>query len=324
MNREQLIKHITETWYDLSSQGQLVYRGVKDSIAPLFLQANGNLYSFLLQIRQHSQINLKKKEYKNISIDIVNAGQSYKNIVVTLTNQHFYDIFIQIAADIIISSMNLKDEGDYINVFTSHLSKWGNMFNKNPDETLSKEKQVGLYGELLLIKELVDEGFNPTDIVDSWKGPDGEDKDFQINGYGIEIKSSAKTDRIVIINNIRQLDNKGFVGLYLYYRSFIRVDNGPNTLPNMVNILRQAFSTTPAISEYELKLLRAGYREEHATNYISSYTLSTENIFNVDTLFPKIVTDNVMNGILDVEYKLDLNALSSHEISYQQFITTLK
>lgn len=324
MNREQLAEHIVSTWHELSNQGQVVYRGVKDSVAPLFLQADGNTYSFLLQIKQSTKINLKKKEYKNILIDIVNAGLSYKNIIVTLRNQHFYDIFLQITEDIIISSMDLKNESDYVNVFTSHLNKWGNMFNKNPDETLSKEKQLGLYGELLFIKDMLDEGITPISIIESWKGPDGEDKDFQINGYGIEIKSSAKTNKIVIINNIRQLDDSGFTGLYLYYKSFAKTDSGQNTLPAIISGLRRLFLNTPALTEFELKLLRAGYRDEHAANYNSNYTLLTEAIYNVDNSFPRIVVGNVMNGILDVEYNLDLNLLSPYEISYQQLLSSLK
>ena len=220
--------------------------------------------------------------------------------------------------------MDLKNESDYVNVFTSHLNKWGNMFNKNPDETLSKEKQLGLYGELLFIKDMLDEGITPISIIESWKGPDGEDKDFQINGYGIEIKSSAKTNKIVIINNIRQLDDSGFTGLYLYYKSFAKTDSGQNTLPAIISGLRRLFLNTPALTEFELKLLRAGYRDEHAANYNSNYTLLTEAIYNVDNSFPRIVVGNVMNGILDVEYNLDLNLLSPYEISYQQLLSSLK
>ena len=74
MNREQLTEHIVSTWHELSNQGQIVYSGVKDSVAPLFLQADGKTYSFLLQIKQSTKINIKKKEYKNILIDIINAG----------------------------------------------------------------------------------------------------------------------------------------------------------------------------------------------------------------------------------------------------------
>ena len=323
MNREQLAEHIVSTWHELSNQGRVVYRGVKDSVAPLFLQADGNTYSFLLQIKQSTKIDIKKKEYKNISIDIVNAGQSYKNIVVTLKNQRFYDIFIQIAVDIIISSMNLRNESDYVNVFTSHLSKWGNMFNRNPDETLSKEKQLGLYGELLFITEMLEEGISPTDVVESWKGPDDEDKDFQVKGYGVEIKSSVKTNKIVKINSIRQLDTEGFVRLFLYYRSFVRTDDGPNTLPEIISELRKVFASTPVQTDFETKLLRAGFRDEHAQNYGYSYTALSYAIFNIDDSFPKIVVGNVMEGVLDVEYDLDLNALTSYEITYQQLFSNL-
>lgn len=323
MNREQLEEHIVSTWHELSNQGRVVYRGVKDSLAPLFLQADGNTYSFLLQIKQSTKIDIKKKEYKNILIDIVNAGQSYKNIIVTLRNQHFYDIFLQITVDIIISSMNLRNESDYVNVFTSHLSKWGNMFNKNPDETLSKEKQLGLYGELLFITEMLEEGISPTDAVESWKGPDGEDKDFQVNGFGVEIKSSVKTNMIVKINNIRQLDTEGFSGLFLYYRAFVRTDEGQNTLPRIISELRTTFANTLVQTDFETKLLRAGFRDEHAHCYGYSYKALSYAIFNVDDTFPKIVVGNVMTGVIDVEYVLDLNTLPSHEITYQQLYSNL-
>ena len=197
------------------------------------------------------------------------------------------------------------------------------MFNKNPDETLSKEKQLGLYGELLFITEMLEEGISPTDAVESWKGPDGEDKDFQVNGFGVEIKSSVKTNMIVKINNIRQLDTEGFSGLFLYYRAFVRTDEGQNTLPRIISELRTTFANTLVQTDFETKLLRAGFRDEHAHCYGYSYKALSYAIFNVDDTFPKIVVGNVMTGVIDVEYVLDLNTLPSHEITYQQLYSNL-
>jgi hypothetical protein len=198
------------------------------------------------------------------------------------------------------------------------------MFSRIPQQLLTAEEQLGLYGELEFIKTLISEGVSIYDAVNAWRGADAEEKDFQFHNIGVEIKSSQKSDKLVKISNIRQLDTLGYNQLYLYYYSFAKSNSGDNTLPIQIESLRAILEGSPFIEEFELKLLNVGYYDADKENYTASYTLVNEEAYCVNSEFPKIVAGNVMTAIIDAAYVVDLNACDDFIVTYNSLIENIK
>lgn len=324
MEKSDLIKYIELTWDNLKEDGISTMLKVEGSRSPLYLRANEQEVAFLLTMSILRDVDIIPKRYNNVCIQIEKLSSDTKAVVVTLTNQRFLDPFTKIAADVISFTMPLESESENIPVFCTKVNKWKNIFSRGINEALTPEEQVGLYGELELLKELINEGIPTNEVIDAWKGADAEDKDFQFHNIGIEVKSSIKQDRMVKISNVRQLDPAGYDELYLYCFSFAKSNGGPLTLPAQVDEVRSLLIGSPFLDEFESKLLNTGYQDADKDYYKSSYTLSFEECYKVTDKFPKITTSNIMTAIIDASYIVDLNVCDEFEISYNDFMNQIK
>lgn len=324
MKRNELIKHIELTWENLKEEGVATMLKVDESKAPIYLRANDQTVAFLLAATTTNELDFKSKKYNNVSISIEKLSTETKGIVVTLNNQRFLETFSKIAADVISATMSIDSEAESVSIFTQRINSWRNIFSRGPMQILTAEEQVGLFGELEFIKALINENIPTGEVIDAWKGADAEDKDFQFQDIGIEVKSSHKQDKLVKISNIRQLDNAGYKELYLYYYSFAKSNGGSTTLPMQIDEIRSLLVGSPYLEEFESKLLNVGYNDADKKSYKACYTMTYEDAYLVEDSFPKISVINVMPGILDASYTIDLNMCNDAIVTYNDLIKKLK
>lgn len=324
MKKNELIKHIELIWENLKDEGVSTMMKMDESKAPIYLRANDQTVSFLLAVSSERELDIKQKKYYNVNIAVEKLSSETKGIVVTLLNQRFLDTFSKIAADVISATMPMEAESEAVSIFTLKINSWRNIFSRGPMQTLSTEEQVGLYGELEFIKTLLNENFPTSEVIEAWKGADAEDKDFQFQNIGIEVKSSHKQDKLVKISNIRQLDDAGYAELYLYYYSFAKSNGGTNTLPMQIDEIRSLLVGSPYLEEFESKLLNVGYNDSDKDSYKASYTMTYEEAYKIEDRFPKITSINVMQGVLDASYMVDLNICDDSVITYNDLIQKIK
>ena len=324
MTKSELIKYIELTWEQLKEDQVSTMLRVEGSTAPLFLHARDQSVAFLLTVDVNREIDIKPKKYNNVSIHIEKLSSETKGIVVSLTNQRFFDTFSKIAADVISCVQNLNKEPEYTSIYCLRINSWRNIFSRGAQQIMTQDEQVGLYGELEMIQAMINEGIPTSDVIDAWKGADAEDKDFQFHNVGIEVKSSHKQDKLVKISNIRQLDPTGFDAVYLYYYSFAKSNGGTNTLPAQIDEVRSMLVGSPYLEEFESKLLNTGYKDADKDNYKASYTLTYEEAYNVNVDFPKITKNMVADAILEASYVVDLNVCDDLVISYNSFMDKIK
>ena len=318
--RNDLTREIDELWDELLKEEIGVMHKLSSVKAPFFLMASQNIKSFLFAVPAEATLELKPKKYENVEIQHVVLSKGYTGLAVSLTNSRLYSIFLVIAADVASALVDYSSDDASRAVYVKKVNQWKSVFNKKYEELLSPEQQLGLYGELTFMKDIIERGLASSRVLTAWRGPVKDDKDFLIGENAIEIKSSAKTDKLVKISNIRQLDSQGFQSLFLYSYSFVRASQGEKTLPALVKDLRDVFSGCPNPEDFEEKLILAGYLDKDAERYTNSYTMTNEDCYIVEGDFPRITAENAMKNILNAEYIIDLNAVGAHLISYQDFI----
>ena len=317
-------RSIDSLWMQLLSSEVGVMRKLDDIKAPFYLMASNNVKSFLYTIPKDKKVDILPKKYENVEIQLTPLTKDISGIIVSLTNSRLYSVFLVIASDIASSLMgNLSDE-EALLTFVQKVNQWKSVFNRKYEAMLNPEQQLGLYGELFFMKSLIEEGLDPIYVLDAWKGAIKEDKDYLFFSVAVEIKSSSKTDKLVKISNIRQLDSTGFDHLFLYHYSFVKSPDGDRTLPAIIENLRSLFAATSNPEMFEEKRLCAGYLDKDADNYKTNYTHTNENCYAVIKDFPRITPTNVMINVLNAEYIIDLNASSGYIVSYQDFIGMIK
>ena len=111
--------------------------------------------------------------------------------------------------------MGLLSEGKKRNKQKNDVAHWKKLFDKINFQGLSIERQKGLIGELLLFNAILDEEYSIDALLESWTGPDFNDKDFRFGSFGIEVKLTSSKVPKVKISSERQLDSENLTKLYL-------------------------------------------------------------------------------------------------------------
>jgi len=214
------------------------------------------------------------------------------------------DIFEIIVEDLRKNLEALTDVGETLPTVLRIIKKWNDFFKRGIEPVLSELAAQGLYGELLFLKELVDE-FG-TKSVYYWES-ENKTHDFYIKSNAVEVKtSSTQTPYRAHINSAHQLDNTGIKGkLYLRYYALRTSKNGGQTLPEIIKGLRSILSGEEIAYHYfNEKLVKIGYLDESEDYYVTHYTKVVEYSFEIKDGFPRIRVQDIPPEIFDVQYEL--------------------
>lgn len=180
--------------------------------------------------------------------------------------------------------------------------------------SMTAEKEIGLYGELLFMEYLVNH-IGAGRAVESWQGPLSEEHDFTFDQVHVEVKTTSGERRSHVIHGINQLLPLRGVPLSLLSLQLTRAAPGPGrTLFQLVHDLR-AMCGGDQIA-FDARLAGAGWDDADADLYRTVWALrSTPRSFAVEESFPAM-TSALVAPILprfelmsDFSYKIDLTAL---------------
>ncbi|MEC3979841.1 PD-(D/E)XK motif protein [Amycolatopsis sp. H20-H5] len=185
-------------------------------------------------------------------------------------------------------------------------------------DVLTVEMEIGLLGELLVLRTLIDP-LGAGTAVDAWCGPHAEEHDFALDGLDLEVKSTQSERRAHWISSWTQLDESPGCPLWLLSLQLTR--SGPTagrTLPGYIEHVRAAVGPGVALDMLDQKLNRTGWRSAMAPIMHTRWLLrSTPTVHRVSVGFPRLTraaadTDAVGVGrITDLRYRIDLTDMPS-------------
>lgn len=192
------------------------------------------------------------------------------------------------------------------------LARHKRMFAGRTELTL--EKEIGLFGELLVMEYLVHViGAGPA--VAAWQGPLSEEHDFVLDEVHLEVKTTVSERRLHTINGLTQLVPLHGVPLNVISIQVTRAaPTGGRTLPSLVGDVRHAVGGHSVAIDQRLELL--GWHSEDADLYRTSWTLRTvPRAYAVTDDFPAMTPERVgpvvpnFGLVSDVSYRIDLTEL---------------
>jgi hypothetical protein len=179
---------------------------------------------------------------------------------------------------------------------------------------LSRDSQVGLFGELLVLHAIADapEIEHP---VSRWFGPASGEHDFGLVDLDLEVKTTQGESRHHWISSQTQLTPTLGRALYLVSIQITLAATGEGfTLPQLVRLSREKLNTETV--ELDAALSRVGYRDADDSLYHTSWALRTEpQFFEVTEAFPALTIDRMVQSvpssqrIIDLRYQIDLTGL---------------
>lgn len=256
-------------------------------------------------------------KWKGIDIDCVyiREYETYSGRYLRLRQlPEFEEYIFEIVVQDLFDNLNVEEvDKNVLSIIENTLARWKEFFSFSGDVAMSREKQQGLFGELLLLSELI--GSQGTSVVHNWTGPNAETHDFYINSDALEVKTtSAKTPYSIHINNEFQLDDNDVSGnlLLMVYALRSSKTDGEN-LPAIIDRIRTMIGNDQiTLSEFQHKLWRYGYIDGHDELYQIHFTLREAFLYHVTSGFPRITKNDLPNGTGAITYILSLASCSQY------------
>lgn len=179
----------------------------------------------------------------------------------------------------------------------------------------SREMLLGLIGELLTITRLLgDQGLGHL----NWEGPAGGNHDFRAGGNAIEVKACGSRAGGLIhrISSQRQLEIPESGSLHVHS---LRLQIGANLSHRLDDLISEAshhqmFASPDGKRHFE-KSVGAIIATGEIPEELATFDLLEQHLFRVDADFPRINANELMVGVIDVKYSIDLTSLVTDETS---------
>lgn len=198
-------------------------------------------------------------------------------------------------------------------------------------ESMSREREVGLYGELLVLGGLVDL-LGSKAALDSWRGAQPEEHDFGLSCADLEVKTTTGEDRRHWIESLTQLVPTAGRPLWLVSHQLTTAGTGYGlTLAQLVDYIRRKLDVAELCNHFDIGLRNRGLLDEKRGQLQTRWTRRTgSKAYAVLNPFPKMTRDELtvrgvsMNRITDVKYRVDLEGLPQDRDVPQVIATAIK
>jgi hypothetical protein len=267
-----------------------------------------------------SEISLED-ETKGYSITVgvtsVN-GNGHARIYICEVNPLYRDLFRIFCADIIDSWAAQIDSVSCVNALLQTLARWKRFFQRIPNTSLTREDYIGLFGEISFIEDCITQCNSAETIVNAWQGPLGSNQDFQSGSIAIEVKTiTSNNSDLIRISNVRQLDSIGLEALFLVRYAFDFRDGHGRRLPELIASVKKSLEDIcpKALSIFNDRLFEAGFLDCTPNEFDGwGFSLRHYDVFHVVDGFPRLLENNLQNGISDVSYSINLSAAQKYLI----------
>ena len=242
-------------------------------------------------------------------------------LALTRSEQGIADLYIAMLENLfnLLDGMSSSPGDDLLHAFLERVAAWQD-FMKKGARPLSIESQTGLYGELSLLKDILNLGL-VEEAVRTWDGPLNGLQDFHV-GYGaIEVKSTVSTEGFIAkIGSLDQLSDSTFKPIFLVGKR-LSVSDGGLSLPMLIDSIRTQLRNNPSsANEFESRLMRSGYLDIHAKAYDRLLNVKESLMYEVAGEFPRLTPELVNPLIKSARYEIDISSLPSKELDLKEIL----
>lgn len=261
-----------------------------------------------------------------VALNLVHlTGPARYAVELALTSAAYADLFNALINDIVSAVAPIDDASAAVKQFIGRFERW-QAFLKTAGEGLSRQRQRGVFGELLVLRDTLAPITGAGAAVIAWTGPAQAPQDFTFGPVAVEVKTTASNRHQHLgISGERQLDTSRLDHLFLAHLSVDEQEGVGETLPELVADLRSVTATDPLEQiALEERLFAGGYHDLHAVRYVIGYSLREQNLFEVTGDFPRITEPELPVGIGEVHYSLAVSACTSWAVTSHVLANALR
>ena len=179
---------------------------------------------------------------------------------------------------------------------------------------LSSDQEVGLFGELTVI-ECLASTLSGAQAVAAWRGPNGDEHDFDLGSGDLEVKCTLSEKRIHWIGSLSQLEPTPGRTLWLLS---MQMTTGLVDAPTIADLIAKLRSRLVGadLEAFEKKLYRAGWRDKYRATTRRRFRLrSTPLLLPIDEAFPALTQRRMaaagmpLSRLREIAYLIDVAGL---------------
>lgn len=236
------------------------------------------------------------------------------------------DLFAAMARDIAdaLDACPAADEPKGLATLLGRVRAWQEFMRKGA-APLEAEAEVGLFGELAALRAIIEAGIEPAAACESWRGPLGGLRDFEIGTGGIEVKSTLSSLGFPArIGALEQLDDSVRQPLFVAGMRLRQTASG-SSLPDAVETLRDIVAGEQEAERLLAeRVIAAGYFDAHAGQYARRFELAECRVLRVAEGFPRMTPWSVPAGVTRASYDIDLDKAPGQAASVAEALKELK
>ncbi len=278
-------------------------------------------YGFCLQSKNLFESIKPPANLNGVSILKRNSTYNYGELFLILNSKEDWQIFHSLCEDLISITYKYDNDEAMINAVEVRLKRWQQLLKQDRNQNMTLERQMGLFTELLCIKDIIAPKIGISQAVTAWVGADFDKQDFLLDNAIIEVKSYRTTKSPIInISSLQQLHSDK-EPIYLVTYSLMQSDNGTSA-DSLVGEINKLLETEPedVLNLFDNKLLEYGYIPEIVKTPFFKFIVDKTKAYYVSDDFPKILPEHVKNQIIKVKYSIDLIQCKEFEIEIDSII----
>lgn len=229
-----------------------------------------------------------------------------------LLNAEVRDAFFSFCENMVDSVIGIYDESVALSLLRRRFITWKTLFQKASTQSISKESQIGLLGELIVLKEVLSPKYGINTAVKSWGGPRMQSKDFTICDTWYEVKTVGSTIDNVQIASLAQLDSQSIGHLVIVRVETVSSEYCGNCF-GIVDLIKEILLTISdekieelfisKINNIGIDILKIEDTDRFDVKSITKYLVTDD--------FPRITKESVpFPEITSVQYEISIASIS--------------
>lgn len=268
------------------------------------LLANGNPIN-----KEYGKFTLHSQQKKNDRVVIIQSN---------VDNEDELEVFAYLI-EYVLFELGKKNNASTTDI-KKNIEDWLK-FSSGKGQEISIEKQIGLFGELLIFRELSKE-FSNIDQLNNWHGPEGSKIDFMFsNKFGLEVKSRIQPFKDwVSISSVEQLDND-LEGQHMAVCDFIPNDTG-KTVKEFIGEIIISLDDLDLANKLIEKMKNAKF--DYFTNYSNLIKVSLFRQSFFDTKAEGFPILKIEKSLRIDKIKYDINISGLANIDFRDSIAKIR
>ena len=229
-----------------------------------------------------------------------------------LLNANLKDAYFSFCENLIDSIIGFSDEALALSVLKRRFLTWKKLFQKTSERVVSKETLMGLFGELLALKDIITPKYGVNTAIRAWEGPNLQSKDFTVNDTWYEVKTvGANTDSIQIASVAQLSSDKDGHLVVICVEAVSQEFNG--NASSILDLIKDilSFVFDESIENVLVRKIQSFGIDVFGKETAIKFDVKSITTYTVADGFPRITEKNVpFTEITDVHYIISRAAIS--------------